>query len=94
LTVSSQSGVDAHGGHNNRKAGTYHFHQGPLKGKTFATKAEALATLRAGPQPSVHPVTPSIDTPGDDLPPWIVPSPRVRIWDMERGPYGQEAIFS
>ena len=27
-----------------------------------------------------------------DLPPWIVPIPKVRIWDLERGPYGQEAL--
>ena len=26
----------------------------------------------------------------DDLPPYNVPSPKVRIWDVERGPYGQE----
>ena len=25
-----------------------------------------------------------------DLPPYNVPSPKVRIWDVERGPYGQE----
>jgi len=29
-----------------------------------------------------------------DLPPWIVPSPIVRIWDIERGPHGQEALHS
>ena len=47
-------GIDAFGGHNNRKAGTYHFHRGPLKGKTFSTKAEALATLRAHPDLPPH----------------------------------------
>ena len=27
-----------------------------------------------------------------DLPPYNVPSPKVRIWDVERGPYGQETV--
>ena len=27
-----------------------------------------------------------------DLPPRIVPSPNVRMWDTEGGPYGQEAL--
>jgi hypothetical protein len=38
-------GLDANGGHNDRKAGNYHFHAGPLKGRTFSTKAEALRAL-------------------------------------------------
>ena len=29
-----------------------------------------------------------------DLPPYNVPSPKVRIWDVERGPYGQETVYS
>ena len=28
-----------------------------------------------------------------DLPPYNVPSPKVRIWDAERGPYGQETVY-
>ena len=28
-----------------------------------------------------------------DLPPWIVPSPRVRIWDIERGRHGKKALL-
>ena len=37
---------DKHGGHNNRREGNYHFHSGPLAGKTFDSKAEALDALR------------------------------------------------
>lgn len=37
---------DKHGGHNNRREGNYHFHTGPLAGKTFDSKAEALDALR------------------------------------------------
>ena len=29
---------------------------------------------------------------GGDLPPYNVPSRKVRIWDVERGPYGQETV--
>ena len=29
-----------------------------------------------------------------DLPPYNVPSRKVRIWDVERGPYGQETVYS
>jgi hypothetical protein len=29
-----------------------------------------------------------------DLPPYNVPSPKVRIWDVERGSYGQETVHS
>ena len=31
-------GLDGQGGHNDRAAGIYHFHQGLLAGETFATK--------------------------------------------------------
>ena len=41
-------GLDAHGGHHNRKQGNYHFHRGPLAGQTFADKAEALNALNKG----------------------------------------------
>ena len=39
-------------------------------------------------------VVPSGHVPGHptDLPPYNVPSPKVRIWDVERGPYGQETV--
>ena len=39
-------GIDAYGGHNDRRAGGYHFHHGTLKGQSFATKAEGIAALR------------------------------------------------
>ena len=38
-------GMDGYGGHSNRKAGNYHFHKGPLSGRTFDSKAEAIAEL-------------------------------------------------
>ena len=45
-TASAHGGqTDGHGGHNNRKAGNYHFHKGPLAGRTFDAKAEAIAEL-------------------------------------------------
>ena len=34
------------GGHNDRAAGTSHFHQGPLAGETFATKELAASALQ------------------------------------------------
>lgn len=39
-------GLDGYDGHHNRKQGTYHFHHGPLAGRTFSGKAEALDALR------------------------------------------------
>ncbi len=38
-------GIDGYGGHNNRKAGNYHFHRGPLAGQTFGSKEEAVRAL-------------------------------------------------
>lgn len=38
-------GLDAHGCHNNRKAGGYHCHRGPLAGEVFGSKAEMLERL-------------------------------------------------
>ena len=38
-------GMDGYGGHNNRKAGNYHFHKGPLAGRTYDSKAEGIAAL-------------------------------------------------
>ncbi len=34
-------GVDGQGGHNNRSAGNYHFHRGPLDGRTYDSKEDA-----------------------------------------------------
>src|SRR5437868_799319 len=39
-------GLDSYGGHNDRKAGTYHFHRGPLAGQSFASKADGIAALQ------------------------------------------------
>ena len=50
----SVSSLSAHGGkvdslgcHNDRKAGNYHCHSGPLAGRTFASKADAQKALDA-----------------------------------------------
>jgi hypothetical protein len=39
-------GLDAYGCHNNRKAGGYHYHRGPLAGEIFASQAEMLEPLK------------------------------------------------
>ena len=44
-------GLDAHGCHHDRKNGGYHCHQGPLAGKSFASKSEMLAALETMNQP-------------------------------------------
>ena len=41
-------GKDSQGGHHQRATGTYHFHDGPLVGQTFASKAAGSAALAAG----------------------------------------------
>lgn len=38
-------GQDANGCHNDKKAGNYHCHAGPLAGKTFGSKNEAMQAL-------------------------------------------------
>ena len=38
-------GLDAYGGHYNRKSGGYHFHRGRLAGQHFTDKAAAVAAL-------------------------------------------------
>jgi hypothetical protein len=40
-------GLDSYGGHNDRKRGNYHFHRGPLAGKSFASKTDAMAALES-----------------------------------------------
>ena len=40
-------GVDGQGGHNNRSAGNYHFHRGPLDGRTYDSKEDAAKALSA-----------------------------------------------
>ena len=39
-------GLAADGCHNDRKNGNYHFHRGPLAGKTYSSKEEAARALR------------------------------------------------
>ncbi len=39
-------GLDSQGGHHDRKNGGYHFHRGPLKGRSFSSKTEAARALR------------------------------------------------
>jgi hypothetical protein len=57
LAFAHGGGLDALGGHHNRKLGGYHFHQGSLAGHSFSSKSEALAALkdsdRAFPQQEV-----------------------------------------
>ena len=46
--ASAHSGsLDAQGGHRDRKANNYHFHQGPLDGNTYASKEAATRALEA-----------------------------------------------
>lgn len=45
LAVAHGGGLDSLGCHNDRKAGVYHCHRGPLAGQTFPNKAAALKAL-------------------------------------------------
>ena len=38
-------GLDELGGHNEKKAGTYHLHRGPLSGRDFDSKSDAKDAL-------------------------------------------------
>ena len=52
LASAHGGGVDGQGGHNNRSAGNYHFHRGPLDGRTYDSKegtAKALLANSPGP---------------------------------------------
>jgi hypothetical protein len=40
-------GLDVYGCHNNRRAGGYHCHRGPLAGQSFSSKEEMLKKLSA-----------------------------------------------
>lgn len=61
LAFAHGGGLDAYGGHNNRKQGRYHFHRGPLAGNHYASKSEALNALssddgkKSNVAPSSHP---------------------------------------
>ncbi|GAB6037156.1 hypothetical protein JCM15519_17150 [Fundidesulfovibrio butyratiphilus] len=41
-------GLDAYGGHNDRKHGGYHVHRGPLAGKSYPSKAAMMEELERG----------------------------------------------
>ena len=53
-------GLDSHGCHNDRSAGDYHCHQGPLEGQSFTSKQ---AAMEQGPQ-SGQPASNSSDASG------------------------------
>jgi hypothetical protein len=66
-TYAHGGGLDSQGGHNDRAAGTYHFHRGALSGETFTSKDKATAALQSEvapaptdplPAPQLPPVTP------------------------------------
>ena len=65
-------GLDSQGGHNDRVAGTYHFHQGLLAGETFSTKEDGTAALQIEVSPA-----PTVDLPTLQLPP--VPPGQIRL---------------
>jgi endonuclease G, mitochondrial len=79
-------GTDGQGGHHNRKEGTYHFHRGPLAGKTYTSKSDATQTLQASsssthttatvPTPSAETTNP---TPAVDLAPYQPTAPDCEI---------------
>lgn len=46
LAFAHGGGLDAYGGHNDRKHGGYHVHRGPLAGKSYPSKAAMLEDLR------------------------------------------------
>src|SRR5947207_6805709 len=45
LLIAQSGGLDAYGGHHNRKAGGYHFHRGPLAGQSFVTKGRCAGCI-------------------------------------------------
>jgi hypothetical protein len=65
-------GLDAQGGHNDRAAGTYHFHQGALAGETFDTKEQATTALQVEVTPA-----PTAELPRSQLLP--VPPGQIRL---------------
>ncbi|MDA0334274.1 MAG: YHYH domain-containing protein [bacterium] len=65
-------GLDSQGGHNDRAAGSYHFHRGALAGETFASKDEATAALQVEVAPA-----PTVPLPAPQLPP--VPPRQIRV---------------
>jgi len=53
-------GIDAFGGHNDRKNGGYHFHHGPLAGKAFSSKSAAIGALQKASRASEEPRSSSL----------------------------------
>lgn len=51
LAFAHGGGLTKQGCHNNRKAGVYQCHKGPLKGQNFNSKSEALAALEGQAKP-------------------------------------------
>ncbi|MBT5452924.1 MAG: YHYH domain-containing protein, partial [Gemmatimonadetes bacterium] len=47
IATAHGGGVDGQGGHDNRRAGNYHFHRGPLDGRTYDSKEDAANALSA-----------------------------------------------
>jgi endonuclease/exonuclease/phosphatase family metal-dependent hydrolase len=76
-TYAHSGGIDSQGGHNDRSAGTYHFHQGPLDGQSFATKEDATAALQG--DSTDEPID---EFPSAQLPP--VPQGQIRLasWNI------------
>tara|TARA_R110002110_G_scaffold757_2_gene2877 strand:+ start:2480 stop:3163 length:684 start_codon:yes stop_codon:yes gene_type:complete len=50
-TLAHGGGIDRQGCHDNRKAGGYHCHRGPLAGKTFRSQSDAKRVLGQPPAP-------------------------------------------
>src|SRR5258706_16177732 len=48
LAFAHGGGLDGDGCHNDKKAGNYHCHRGPLAGQTFASKADMLKEKAKG----------------------------------------------
>ena len=47
IAYSHGGGLDSQGGHHDRKSGGYHFHRGPLAGRSFSSKSDASRALTA-----------------------------------------------
>lgn len=79
---------DRHGGHNNRSQGNYHFHEGPLAGRTFESKAEALKALAGLTEVGRTPHRTAPTAPGKKHPELgVVVSPEVRHTAYKRSDY-------